>query len=172
MHETSPTRYGEYASDEYTSSPEQYAGQGLYHKVSQVRLEKPVHPSWNTAPLSACRLDKCDREAAEGLRDLALSRQPTAGRKRERPGSLDVSAVLQSASDIVTPRSLDDVRIGEDDGTVLSDPKLAASFLLSDGVRLPSVFDSGCVLGRGGKRQCFAEDRGVRAGPGMWTGVL
>ena len=189
VHAASPTRFAEYSSDEYTSSPEEYASHGLYHKVSQVRLERPAlsNVSWNpvpttTAPLSSCRLDRSDREAAEGLRALALSRQPiiAAGRKRERSGSLEISpAVLQSTRDVVTPRSLDDVRIGEDDGSVLTDPTIATSFLLGDGgMRLPSVFDlevnGGCVPGRGVKRQCFAaaEDCGVRVGPGMWSGVL
>ena len=165
--------------DRYASSPEQYTSHGLYHKVSQVRLEKATNPSWNaapvSAPLSACRLDRCDREAAEGLRDLALSFPPAAaaGRKRERPASLDVPVVLQGANDIVTPRSLDDVKIGEDDGTVLSDPKPATSFLLNKDVRLPSIMSNGCApLGRCAKRQCCVEDRAVRAGPGMWSGVL
>ncbi|MCJ1359941.1 MAG: hypothetical protein MMC33_009944 [Icmadophila ericetorum] len=166
----------------YSSSPDSYANapNEYFHKPSKYHMQSQHHTRMH---------DHSENEAAEGLRDLALSRgQPDymikpVTRKRERQCSMDADASVQhDVRALMSSHSFSDLTRGrircEDDGTVLTDSKLADSFLLSQNVKLPglnlfnyqrSVFtrDEG-----GRKRMCCVEEKGPIQGPGMWSGIL
>ena len=137
------------------------------------------------------------REAAAALRDLALNRQHTPPQplptprpakclKRARPNSVDLS-VQSAVRDMIAPRCLGDItnikkaRKIEEDGTTLSDAKVADSFLLSSHNDKKKPALSRDVLPR--KRTCAGSDRGgreeawmmqkaVARGHEMWEQIL
>ena len=178
----SPLATGDMSWDGYGSSPDSLTGtHKLYHKISKtcLRTQSNVH--------ALAGHDLSDQEAAEGLRDLALNRQrhlpqPQIIRKRERPCSTDLS-LQQNVREQITPRCLSDVTNSKkkdgDDGIVLTDSKLADSFLLRENLRLPIL--KGCEYartaiprdGENRKRVCCVEERPmISMGPGIWEGIL
>lgn len=145
------------------------------------------------------------REAAAALGDLALNRQlppsdPQSNpristyRKRSSPNLMDLS-VQARLRDMIAPRCLSDItntkaQRNEEDGTLLSDTKVADSFLLSSKGDV-NVSNRCCEkrktsLSRDGlprKRTCAGSDRGGREearlmekwvgqGPAMWEGII
>jgi len=145
-----------------------------------------------------------DHDAAEGLRDLALSRHArtlpplitptTVPRKRERPNSISDSTLQESVRGLLQPHSLNIENcpvndVNGEDGTVLTDTKIADSFTLRPNFTLPQLSTLSNVRDPGGnarKRACYMEhhvggmglgSEGLAmampaTGPGMWTGVL
>lgn len=180
--DSSPFANGDLYWDAYSSSPDSLVGSNnLYHKMSNACLQ----PQSNVhLPITH---DLSDQEAAEGLRDLALNRQrhlpyPSIIRKRERPYSTDLP-LQQNVRNLITSRCLGDITNSKqkngDDGTVLTDTKIADSFLLRENLRLPKL--KGCEYGRTAvpkdgenrKRVCCIEARATMpTGPGMWQGIL
>jgi hypothetical protein len=127
-----------------------------------------------------------ERDAAEGLRDLALnrhgrilppltssiqsssSRSTPTGRKRERPSSISdptlqetVRGLLQPAS--TKPSTSSYISVDEEDGTVLQDSKVADSFTLQSNFKLPHLDGANYVQDSGEysrKRACYMEAQG------------
>ena len=179
----------------FNSSPESYSHHGQEYAKAFLQSQQCAMAKYR---------DTSDQEAAEGLRDLALNRPritslhpnpQTRSRKRERPGSIDVS-LQQNVRQLIAPRSLADITNNkksiprnEDDGTVLTDKIPADSFVLRENFKLPDLMLSNVRLplakdGSARKRACCAAEqagsltmlataqRGTLPGPGMWEGVL
>lgn len=145
-----------------------------------------------------------DQDAAQGLRDLALNLHTrtlpplitatSVPRKRERPSSVSDPTLQETVRDLLQPRFLNVENcqassVNGDDGTVLTDAKLADSFTLQSDFKLPhlsTLSDVRDSSGNARKRTCYTEhhSQGLglgsdglamalpATGPGMWTGVL
>ncbi|MCJ1394083.1 hypothetical protein MMC18_006961 [Xylographa bjoerkii] len=174
--EPSPPEIGA-AWDGYTSSPVSYA---IGPKESYIREVPVAMPPRSSLPAFS------DRDAAEGLRDLALNHQhrtlpPLTGtsnslhatRKRERPSSISDPLLQQTVRSLLQTRTLRDITnrstsVDEDDGTVLVDAKAADSFVLLPNFKLPQLSSASHthdLNGTARKRACYMEE--IRGGFGL-----
>jgi len=125
--------------------------------------------------------DFSERDAAEGLRDLALNRHARIlppltsniqsapiGRKRERPSSICDPKLQDAVRGLLQPSSTEaaassHMNVDEEDGTVLLDSKVADSFTLHSKFKLPQLDSANYVRDSGEcsrKRTCYMEVQG------------
>lgn len=170
------------AWDSLTSSPASYTAgaQESYIRESQIRAQ--VVPGASDHPIA----NISDQEAAEGLRDLALSHHHhqqrtlpplstlqnplgSTTRKRERPSSISDGSLQRSIRDLIGPNNKDSYggidHIGEDDSTVLCDRNIATSFMLHNDSDMlfdliTSTHSTVPCQNASRKRACFKEDHG------------
>ena len=172
--------------DTWVTQPAVYSSpkDGIRLSIQSVPESEPDYPKMSHTFLNTCHssspstsptVEFSTQEAAQSLRDLALSSRtlplprprpaPHCGRKRERPLSTDLS-LQENIRELLTPRLSSNTTRIEDDSTVLPDRKLADSFLLSKATKYANGLNimAGDALCRRPKVEVLEDGLGVAYG--------